>query len=297
MKRHQECSHQSDNLAVKFPCTEPGCSRIFSLQHQLKRHLLVHAEGRYRCDLCSLQATAATESSVTEASTEPSSSTTFATDNGIIAAVTFTRKSHLRAHQLAVHGSDYTGYRCDQCTAHFTAPSRLAKHRASHHTPKTYICGECTLIFPKWTALLAHRREAHKERVKESLESSATSSFPCDRCDKTYSSKNGLSVHQRVVHENDRPHECPTCQSCFAYKHLLKRHIHSIHERPNDCGDSLIETDSGDIPSRAILNVCGLEYEAERPFACSHCRQRFLRQFDLDRHLRASHQHSRIFAN
>ena len=68
-----------------------------------------------------------------------------------------------------------------------------------------------------------------KENVKKST-------F-CEKCEKTYSSKQKLNVHIKTVHDKVKSHKCNLCLKTFGQKGDLQKHIKTVHEKvkPFDC--------------------------------------------------------------
>ncbi|KAJ3225542.1 hypothetical protein HDU81_007796 [Chytriomyces hyalinus] len=61
---------------------------------------------------------------------------------------------------------------------------------------------------------------------------------PYDGCDKTFPRQYNLKSHM-FCHSGLRPHVCEMCNSAFARKHDLQRHVRTLHatDRPFKCGD------------------------------------------------------------
>ncbi|KAJ3232525.1 hypothetical protein HDU78_006997 [Chytriomyces hyalinus] len=61
---------------------------------------------------------------------------------------------------------------------------------------------------------------------------------PYDGCNKTFPRQYNLKSHM-FCHSGLRPHVCEMCNSAFARKHDLQRHVRTLHatDRPFKCGD------------------------------------------------------------
>jgi predicted Zn-ribbon and HTH transcriptional regulator len=101
--------------------------------------------------------------------------------------------------------------------------------------------------------------------------------------------------HVQTAHHDFRPFVCPMCQSAFGFKNVLQRHMARCHvdldkgqavDRQDDASasnpDDVVE--ASNMIVEMIMNLTGVQYEDARPFACEHCRFRFRRKYDLDRH-------------
>lgn len=151
------------------------------------------------------------------------------------------------------------------------------------------MCGEpnCNYQTGSKPELLDHRRTEHK--VDPQKADAKSSLFHCtyEGCTKVFSRKFALKTHQNIAHLGKRPFECPICQDCFGYKKSLDRHIRLIHEKDQAGDHDGVDIDKVTDEEDDVLDLSGLAYEVERPFPCPSCRHRFLRKYDLDRHLKA----------
>ena len=135
---------------------------------------------------------------------------------------------------------------CDQCGKYYETSTALRYHKMLHSEPKC-VCIICKKTFHNSILLSAHRRKEHCEKNHKcqlcesefqflrQLDKHLTTKhgpkkFKCEfeNCDKTYSSRNGLSYH-KLVHTGLKPFTCETCGKSFAGKHNLKIHsdLHS----------------------------------------------------------------------
>ena len=51
--------------------------------------------------------------------------------------------------------------------------------------------------------------------------------YKCEICNKTFKRKDYLKSHIKIVHENTKKYECPSCALKFTLKHNLTRHQRS----------------------------------------------------------------------
>lgn len=55
--------------------------------------------------------------------------------------------------------------------------------------------------------------------------------FPCNLCNKEYSSKLGLKSHQNRIHIEKGKVDCTDCGKQFKFRQSLYVHIKSVHEK------------------------------------------------------------------
>ena len=255
LRRHQATAHTAD--PKPFSCSHVGCTKSFSLKHHLRRHGRTHEETRpFQCP-----------------------------ESGCEAG--FTRKEQLKKHMMTLHsepvGKSPKVYACgwDDCTQAFTKWSLLLKHRKGDHQTSIGIrCGECEKGFAKPRYLKLHVGRVHARLQVGTL-------FRCEweGCGKSFSSKNAVKVHKATVHEKIKAYACERCGKNFGHKHLVVR-----HRRTHD--KTKVVPEERMIKSYSLVDrLVGTDLEEQRPFICPvlPCTQRFIREFDLKRHLDAFH--------
>ena len=54
--------------------------------------------------------------------------------------------------------------------------------------------------------------------------------FKCELCEKSFTTKGNLKTHVEKVHEGKKPIKCGFCEETFEQKVTLNKHIVSVHE-------------------------------------------------------------------
>lgn len=106
-------------------------------------------------------------------------------------------------------------YKCAICNQKYTDYKTL-NHHMNVHYPK-FVCEQCGSGF------------VTSMRLKSHVVTHETGSFPCNACDKVFSSKDAMKAHYEYVHMKVKKHSCPQCSETFLlYYHKLK-HITTVH--------------------------------------------------------------------
>ena len=142
---------------------------------------------------------------------------------------------------------------CDKPFDSFELESHYLTHRGSKEVEKKFFCDFCEGQFNSKVSLNAHVRLVHKDyklhkcefcqkefKTKSEFNLHIEShvdkdgrEFPCDKCDKTFSTfYSGLQRHKRSIHNfrEDRNIKCEFCDETYYSKLYLKKHISIVHE-------------------------------------------------------------------
>ncbi|XP_077518200.1 transcription factor IIIA-like isoform X2 [Amblyomma americanum] len=188
LTRHVKKSHEAKNGQGKtFKCTQENCGKILSSENAFYKHIKYsHAKRKFQCEHC---------------------------------PKAFTKHQHLKVHSF--EHTKVLPYPCPEpgCDRAFLLPSKLRAHQNTH---KGYSCGAegCEAVFTKWTLLQKHRKVEHQKQ------------FPCTTCGRVFFSKWNMTTHAET-HSSDRESFCCPHEGCgrFYYQEKnLRQHILSAHE-------------------------------------------------------------------
>ncbi|XP_043284345.1 zinc finger protein 3 homolog [Venturia canescens] len=134
-------------------------------------------------------------------------------------------------------------FSCDECGKSFVHKKVLDSHKAVHSEERPHVCQTCGKAFRQQSALYIHGRCHLPETMKNR--------FPCDQCDKRFSTKPNLVTHQRI-HSGVRNFTCDQCGKSFIQKGNLEAHF--------------------------------LTHSADKPYTCSQCPKAFKTPLQLKKH-------------
>jgi hypothetical protein len=174
------------------------CGRKFPEQSILKEHKRVHTRERpHQCTECgatfSFQSTFIShrkmhlrEQGITEE--EAKVKLYYFCD---ICEKSYANKAGLRLHKLHVHEKYSKEVPCDVCGISFRTRELLKQHREREHSsePK-FVCDECG------------QRFGNSYHLKRHMTSHSDDGFPCSRCSRVFTRKDGLDTHFSHAHRD-----------------------------------------------------------------------------------------------
>ena len=132
-------------------------------------------------------------------------------------------------------------YQCENCDKRFAMKNQLKKHKLLEHEEGKYKCQICRLNCLNEETLLSHIESIHEldkcrlcMKEFKNLENHFAAShlgkkpFQCNRCDKTFSRKPRLKVHNSLNHT----YPCKNCHKIFTKMVQLNRHK-KVHRMKN----------------------------------------------------------------
>ncbi|XP_063233900.1 zinc finger protein 34-like isoform X2 [Bacillus rossius redtenbacheri] len=170
---------------------------------------------------------------------------------------------------------------CEVCGREFQHRGRYRVHR-SYHRGVLFECTGCSKRFISRESFSVHQETTgHSgEGIIEGPESGCSETqsevvadntrVQCEKCDKTFQTKQSYEVHVKAIHEGCKPFSCEACGRVFAYQNSLKSHVTACHE----------DKSGGD---------------KERSFPCELCGKRFNHPSSVVYHKEAEHNNGRRF--
>lgn len=167
----------------------------------------------------------------------------------------FFQASQLQQHQR-MHKSEF---QCQLCGRGFVSLFALRKHKHSHGKSRPYRCSKCHLSFTGPLQLAEHM-SSHQEE-----------NFPCDICNRVFSSKSSRAEHRKSHSKSQEEDEeiSSAHKSCSEIPGELKYRCGVCNERFSD---------------PETLSEHGCLAAPERPFSCLDCNKHFLDPSHLRKH-------------
>jgi KRAB domain-containing zinc finger protein len=176
------------------------------------------------------------------------------------------------------YSSQLHAFECDECGKAFGQAGYLRRHVESIHTKIRFTCDVegCDKSYSFKNGLSMHIKSIHEG-----------DGHRCEQCDKNFSTKQHLTHHTKTVHLSERQFVCSveSCGKSFTYDSNLKAHIKSVHEGVRFpcliCDKSF--TRRGSLKTH-ISSV----HELTR-HQCINCDKSYTRVGDLNTHIKQKH--------
>ena len=148
------------------------------------------------------------------------------------------------------------------------------------------MCTQCTNISSSLNLLSDHKNEYHLKFKKENQHKNTT----CDKCERTFYSKQTLQDHIIIHHTNVYPHLCDHCGKGFTVKQfsqLFEKHRETciIGKKPRRVPEKVC-TECG----KSFINLTKFKrhmvfHTKAKDFQCSDCEKAFADKLTLKKHV------------
>lgn len=239
------------------------CMQKFSEKSAYRDHVKLSHPKNFQCDICSRSYVRRCELKLHEKH--------HCEERNFICQYcdkSFKRQAHLDCHILSHTGEKK--FVCKHCGKSFKAKRTLIGHEMKHSGNQPFQCKDCGIKFTLKSSLLKHEASHQTEGVRH----------PCPKCDKDFSSKVTLAIHDKAVHLKIKQYVCETCGTAFAYQsHLRKHQMVHLDERPFKC--QYCDKHFRLTYSRMLHER---QHTGKKPFQCQHCSKKYATKARLQRH-------------
>lgn len=190
-----------------YLCTEPGCNKSFKIKNLLTRHLKTHSSERtFVCEQCdkSFKTRSNLYSHTVVHQQEPKF---FCDECGQQFKHRTSLTSHMRWHQ------GEKPFKCPFCPKSFNQNGNLQEHVRIHTGEKPFKCELCPRAFTT--------SSQHRLHVKRHM---GVKQFKCEFCGKAFLNKDTFKTHLRR-HKGEKPYGCKFCKKSFAESWALTKHL------------------------------------------------------------------------
>ncbi|KAI5640781.1 hypothetical protein NE865_06889 [Phthorimaea operculella] len=161
-------------------------------------------------------------------------------------------------------------YDCVICQESFIKVRILVIHMSVHFN--NYSCEICGSGFMTLRLLKKH------------LEVHENGNFPCDRCNKVFTTTHKRALHIRGVHLKQYPRRCPMCPERFNSNYRRTIHLQDVHNVSTRVHKCLQCGRAFNLKYHLICHTRSVHLQ-ERNQACDLCHQRFCNKETLKRHM------------
>lgn len=247
------------------------CGKKFVIKFRLLKHInIVHRDKfQFECRRCALLFDTETDLLVHRNVTECCSR-----DKAFDCASCpklFWRHYDRQLHRKRFH-PDAIVHPCEICNIDFPSVETLREHAFLHEkrfekSDQTLQCELCEKFCSSIENLQKHVLGHNGEKP-----------FVCRCCFERFPDETDLTNHITKNHTNGKKNVCYYCGKSYVFESVLRTHIVKYHSDKKKCYCDVCQ-------KRSELKINSKKIQTDQIFVCKYCGRRFLRKYNLDRHV------------
>ncbi|XP_060809178.1 zinc finger protein 43 isoform X10 [Amyelois transitella] len=163
---------------------------------------------------------------------------------------------------------------CETCGAGFLTHQRLIQHKEIH-APGGYPCNKCNKIYTTQSNLKHHVEKTHEGATKMRM-------LRCPHCEERFTEHFRKLKHLKAVHGITFTYECEICKAVYPSRRSLTMHTNKYHTQKTLC--EICKKSFSCVTTLKKHMIC---HTGERNFVCSFCQKAYRHQKSLKQHLRS----------
>lgn len=162
---------------------------------------------------------------------------------------------------------------CETCGAGFMTHQRLLQHKEIH-LPGGYPCNRCDKVYTTSSNLKYHIEKTHEGVTKMRM-------LRCPHCSERFPEHFRKLKHLKEIHGITFTYECEICKSIFPSRRALTMHTNKFHSQKTQC-----EICKKCFSCITTLKKHMISHTGERNFVCALCEKAYRHQKSLKQHMR-----------
>ncbi|XP_047542221.1 zinc finger protein 160-like isoform X12 [Vanessa atalanta] len=162
---------------------------------------------------------------------------------------------------------------CETCGAGFMTHQRLIQHKEIH-APGGYPCNRCNKVYTTHSNLKYHIEKAHEGATNIRM-------LRCPHCPERFSEHFRKLKHLKEVHEITFTFICDVCKSIFPSRRALTTHTNKFHTQKTLC-----EVCKKSFSCISTLKKHMASHSGDKDFVCEICDKSYGHEKSLKKHMR-----------